>query len=81
MPNADALTFPSYQQRKDAVLRAARLISCSPGSGGEREYEMLTEAIADFDIRQEARGYIEIPRAFTRLLFIRHQNWTSNDPR
>ncbi len=81
MPNADALTISSYQQRKDAVLRAARLISCSPGSDSEREFEMLTEAIADFDIRQEARGYIEIPRAFARFLSIRHQNWTSNDPR
>lgn len=57
MPNADALTFSSYQQRKDAVLRAARLISCFPGSDSEREFEMLTEAIANLRFRGLSRDF------------------------
>ncbi|MGN6094709.1 MAG: hypothetical protein ACTHP8_00535 [Bosea sp. (in: a-proteobacteria)] len=81
MPNADAVTISSYQQRKAAVLQAAQLISSSPSSDSEREFEKLTEAIAEFDIRQEAIGYIEIPRAFVRLLSSRHHGWISTDPR
>ncbi|MGO4175424.1 hypothetical protein [Bosea sp. TAF32] len=81
MPNADALTISSYQQRKIAVLRAAELLPSSPGSDGEREFEALTEAIADFDIRQEALGYIEIPQAFVRLLHGCHHSWISNRQR
>ena len=72
MPNADDLIIRSYPQRKAAVLRAAQLLLSSPGSDSEREFEQLTEAIAHFDIRQEALGYIEIPRAFAALLASRH---------
>lgn len=73
MPNADAVLISSYEQRKAAVLRAAQLISSSRSSDGEREFEMLTEAIADFDIRQEAIGFIEIPSAFMQFLSSGHQ--------
>lgn len=81
MPKADAVTISSYQQRKAAVLRAAQLISSSRGSDGEREFEMLTEAIADFDIRQEALGFIEIPPAFMQFLSRNHHRWVSNSRR
>lgn len=81
MPNADAVMISSYEQRKAAVLRAAQLISSSRGSNGEREFEMLTEAIADFDIRQEALGFIEIPPAFMRFLSSGHQGRVSSSRR
>ena len=81
MPNADAVVISSYEQRKAAVLRAAKLISSSRGSDGEREFEILTEAIADFDIRQEALGYIEIPPAFMRFLSSGHQGRLSGSRR
>jgi hypothetical protein len=68
MPNADALTISSYEERKAAVLRAVQLISSARGSEGEGEFERLTEAIADFDIRQEALDVIEIPPAFRQFL-------------
>ncbi|HEV2508767.1 hypothetical protein [Bosea sp. (in: a-proteobacteria)] len=74
MPNADAVMISSYEERKAAVLRAAQLLSSSIGSDGEREFELLTEAIADFDIRQEALGYIEIPPAFMQFLSHGHQD-------
>lgn len=54
MPNADALIIRSYPQRKAAVLRAAQLLSSSPGSDSEREFEQITEAIAD--ARRSMRG-------------------------
>ena len=73
MPNAHAVMISSYEQRKAAVLRAAQLISSSRGSDDEREFEMLTEAIADFDIRQEALGFVEIPPAFMQFLSSAHQ--------
>ncbi len=50
-------------------------------SDGEREFEILTEAIADFDIRQEALGYIEIPPAFMRFLSSGHQGRLSGSRR
>lgn len=73
MPNADAVVISSYEQRKAAVLRAAQLMSAARGSDGEREFEMLTEAIMDFDIRQEALGFIEIPPAFMQFLSSGHR--------
>lgn len=81
MPNADAVTISSYEERKAAVLRAARLISSSTGSDGEREFEVLTEAIADFDIRQDALGFIELPPAFMRFLSSGHQGRASSSRR
>lgn len=81
MTNADAVMISSYEQRKAAVLRAAQLISSSRGSDGEREFEMLTEAIADFDIRQEALGFIEIPPAFMQFLSLGHQGQVSSSRR
>lgn len=81
MPNADAVVISSYEQRKVAVLRAAQLISSSRGSEGEREFEMLTEAIADFDISQEALGFIEIPPAFMQFLSGGHQGRVSGSRR
>lgn len=81
MPNADAVMISSYEQRKAAVLRAAQLISSPRGSEGEREFEMLTEAIADFDIRQKALGFIEIPPAFMQFLSSRHQGRASGSRR
>ncbi len=81
MPNADAVTISSYEQRKAAVLRAARLISAPVGSEGEREFEALTEAIAEFDIRQEALGFIEIPPAFIQFLSSGHQGQASGSRR
>lgn len=81
MPNADALIIRSYPQRKAAILRAAQLLSSSPGSDSERDFELLIGAIADFDIRQEALGYIEIPRAFAVFLSSRHHDRPSAGPR
>lgn len=81
MLNADAALVSSYEQRKAAVLRAAQLISSSKGSDGEREFEMLTEAIADFDIRQEALGFIEIPPAFMQFLSSGHKSRVSSSRR
>ncbi|AOO81477.1 hypothetical protein [Bosea vaviloviae] len=81
MPNADAVMISSYEERKAAVLRAAQLISSSRASDGEREFEMLTEAIADFDIRQEALGFIELPPAFMRFLSSGHQGRVSSSRR
>jgi hypothetical protein len=81
MPNADAVMISSYEERKAAVLRAAQLISSSKGSEGEREFEMLTEAIADFDIRQEALDFIEIPPAFMQFLSSGHQGRVSGSRR
>jgi hypothetical protein len=77
MPNADAVLISSYQERKAAVLRAAQLISSPMGSDGEREFAVLTEAIADFDIRQDALDYIEIPPAFMQFLSSAHQGRVS----
>lgn len=81
MPNTDAVMISSYEERKAAVLRAAQLISSLRGSDGEREFELLTEAIADFDTRQEALGYIEIPPAFMQFLSHGHQGRTSSSRR
>ncbi|MDR6872024.1 hypothetical protein J2Y55_003040 [Bosea sp. BE125] len=81
MPNADAVMISSYEQRKAAVLRAAQLISSSRDSDGEREFEMLTEAIADFDIRQEALEFIELPPAFMQFLSSGHQARVSSGRR
>lgn len=68
MPNADALTISSYAERKAAVLRAAQLLTCAKGSEEEHEFEMLTQAIVEFDLIQEAQEFIEIPPAFMRFL-------------
>jgi len=81
MPNADAVTISSYEQRKAAVLRAAQLISSPIGSDGEREFEMLTEAIVDFDIGQEALDFIELPPAFMQFLSSGHQSRVSSSRR
>ncbi|UZF93580.1 hypothetical protein [Bosea sp. NBC_00550] len=81
MPNAHAVMISSYEQRKAAVLRAAQLISSSSGSDGEWEFEMLIEAIADFDIRQEAVGFIEIPTAFMQFLSSAHQSRVASSRR
>ena len=81
MPNANAGTISSYQERKAAVLRAAELISSSRGSDGEREFEALTEAIADFDIQQDALEFIEIPPAFMQFLSSGHRSRVSSGRR
>lgn len=77
MPNADAFVIRSHSQRKAAVLRAAALLSSSSDSKSVHEFEQLTDAIADFDIRQEALGYIEIPRAFAVFLASRNRDGLS----
>lgn len=74
MPNADAFIIRSYPQRKAAVVRAAALLSSSSDADSAHEFEQLTEAIADFDIRQEALGYIDIPRAFAVFLASRNRD-------
>ncbi|SFD42773.1 hypothetical protein SAMN05428997_1281 [Bosea sp. CRIB-10] len=81
MPNADAVTISSYEERKAAVLRAAQLISSARGSEGEREFEMLTEAIAEFDICQDALDFIEIPPAFMQFLSSGHRGQVSSSRR
>jgi hypothetical protein len=68
MPEIAAMTIASYEERKAAVLRAAQLISSPDGSEGAREFALLTEAIADFDIRQDAEPVIEIPPGFMQFL-------------
>lgn len=68
MPNADAVMISSFEERKAAVLRAAALMNCAKGSDEDREFEMLTEAIAEFDIIQAAQTPIDIPPAFTQFM-------------
>ena len=74
MPNADAFVIRSYPQRKAAVLRAAALLASSSHPDSAHEFEQLIEAIADFDIRQEALGCIDIPRAFAVFLASRNRD-------
>lgn len=68
MLNADAVMISSYEERKAAVLRAALLIHCAIGSDEGREFEILTQAIAEFDIIQAAQSPIELPPAFTQFI-------------
>lgn len=68
MPYADTVTICSYEDRKAAVLRAAHLLQCGMGSDEDHEFEMLTEAIAEFDILQDSLGPVEIPPAFMRFI-------------
>ncbi|KFC65778.1 hypothetical protein FG93_04594 [Bosea sp. LC85] len=68
MPNADTVLICSYEERKAAVLRAAQLLQYAKGSDEDREFEMLTEAIAEFDILQESLGPVEIPPAFMQFI-------------
>ncbi|MGH6808468.1 MAG: hypothetical protein ACREEJ_16745, partial [Ensifer adhaerens] len=68
MPNADTVVICSYEDRKAAVLRAAQLLQSAKGSDEDREFEMLTEAIAEFDILQEAQAPVEIPPAFMQFI-------------
>lgn len=68
MPIADAVQIGSSDERKAAVLRAVQLISCPRGSDEEREFDKLTEAIADFDLRRKAAPVIEIPRAIIQIM-------------
>ena len=55
----------SFRERKIALHRAAELISS--GEGCEREFQMLFNAIVEFDIAQD-RAPIEIPLGFTHFL-------------
>lgn len=61
------------------MLRAAKLLSSSSDRDSSHEFEQLTEAIADFVIRQEVLGYIDIPRAFVVLLASRDRDGVSQD--
>lgn len=69
MPNADAVMIFSCEERKAAVLRAAQLLQCARGVDEDREFEMLTQAIVEYDLIQEAQAPIEIPPGF--MPFIR----------
>lgn len=68
MPNANAVMISSFEERKVAVLRAAALMNCAKGSDEDFEFEMLTQAIVEFDIIQAARTPIDIPPAFTQFM-------------
>jgi hypothetical protein len=68
MPNADAVMIFSCEERKAAVLRAAQLLNCAPGSEEEREFEMLTQAIVEYDLIQEAQAPVEIPPGFMQFI-------------
>jgi len=67
MPNADAVMIFSCEERKAAISRAARLLQCSRGTAEEREFEMLTQAILEYDLIQHAQP-IEIPPGFMRYI-------------
>lgn len=71
MPNADAVMIFSSEERRAAVLRAAQLLNCAPGSDQEREFEMLTQAIVEYDLIQQAQAPVEIPAEF--MQFIRNR--------
>lgn len=73
MPIADTVKIASAYERKAAVLRAAELINCAKGSDEEREFNALTEAIAEFDLRRHAIPVIEIPAAIIQILGGEHQ--------
>ncbi|HEV7258609.1 MAG TPA: hypothetical protein VGN82_12590 [Bosea sp. (in: a-proteobacteria)] len=68
MPNADAVMIFSCEERKAAVLRAAQLLNCAKGTEEEREFEMLTEAIVEYDLIQEAQAPVEIPDGFMQFI-------------
>ncbi|HEY5793774.1 MAG TPA: hypothetical protein VIU82_02080 [Bosea sp. (in: a-proteobacteria)] len=71
MPYADAVMIFSCEERRGAVLRAAQLLNCAPGSDEEREFEMLTQAIVEYDLIQQAQAPVEIPAGF--MQFIRNR--------
>ena len=68
MPNADAVMIFSSEERKAAVLRAAQLLNCAKGTDDEHEFEMLTEAIVEYDLIQEAQAPVEIPPEFMQFI-------------
>lgn len=68
MPNADAVMIFSCEERKAAVLRAAQLLNCAQGTEEEREFEMLTQAIVEYDLIQEAQAPVEIPAEFMQFI-------------
>ncbi|WP_156323444.1 hypothetical protein [Bosea sp. AAP35] len=41
---------PLLQERKAAILRAARLLQCAGGTDEDREFAILTQAIAEYDL-------------------------------
>lgn len=68
MPNADTVMIFSCEERKAAVLRAAQLLNCAPGSEEEQEFERLTQAIVEYDLIQEAQAPVEIPPGFMQFI-------------
>lgn len=73
MQIAETGKIGSCEERKAAVLRAAQLINCAKGSEAEREFQMLTDAIVEFDLFQEASAPIEIPPGFMHFMRAAHQ--------
>ena len=67
MPNADAVMIFSSEERKAAISRAAQLLQCARGTAEEREFEMLTQAVLEYDLIQNAQP-IEIPPGFTHFI-------------
>lgn len=54
MPMADALIIFSTEERKAAIWRAAQLLNAAKGSDEALEFDMLTNAIVEFDLTKEA---------------------------
>jgi hypothetical protein len=76
MPFADPLMIFSSEERKAAIWRAAHLLNAAKGSEEEREFEMLTDAIVEYDIIQQDQAPVEIPPGFMRFI---HGNMRPDD--
>jgi len=76
MPFADPLVILSIDDRKAAIWRAAQLLNAAKGSEEEREFEMLTDAIVEFDLMQQDQAPVEIPSGFMRFI---HGNMRPDD--
>ncbi|MDU0343891.1 hypothetical protein [Bosea rubneri] len=57
----------SFGERQAAVQRAAQLINAAMDAGAEREFQLLFDAILEFDIA-EAKMPVEIPLGFMYFL-------------
>lgn len=73
MPIADTVMIVSSEERKAAILRAAQLINCAKGSEEDREFDMLTAAIVEYDLIQEAQAPVEIPPGFMQFIHGAHR--------
>lgn len=64
----------SFEERQVAVHKAAQLINSAKDTGATREFQMLFDAILEFDIAGENTP-VEIPLGFIHLLRARHASF------